>query len=155
LWTSPGLLSEQVNRQELWSVFTKQVAGSKLEADNSVQLRSSAGALPAQLLLLRSCWSSRPSKRTPGEYLHKPPQNWRFSTNRSGWTSDCHDGHDAGWLATVFEPLTKQTDPIVRRLLIMNGHSSHITANMVALRMRNVVDLLILSPHCSHLSGHY
>ena len=33
----------------------------------------------------------------------------------------------------------------------MDGHSSHITANVIAFCMQNAVDLLIMPPHCSHL----
>ena len=37
------------------------------------------------------------------------------------------------------------------RLLIMDGHSSHITGDLIALCMQKNIDLLILPPHCSHL----
>jgi transposase len=37
------------------------------------------------------------------------------------------------------------------RLLIMDGHGSHIIANMIALCMDNNINLLILPPHCLHL----
>jgi hypothetical protein len=33
----------------------------------------------------------------------------------------------------------------------VDGHSSHITANVIALYMRNAIDLLILPLHCSHI----
>jgi hypothetical protein len=33
----------------------------------------------------------------------------------------------------------------------VDGHSSHITANVIALCMRNAIDLLILPLHCSHI----
>ena len=33
----------------------------------------------------------------------------------------------------------------------MDGHSSHITGDMIALCMGSGIDLLILPPHCSHL----
>ena len=32
----------------------------------------------------------------------------------------------------------------------MDGHSSHVTANMIAFCMGHVIYLLILPPHCSH-----
>ena len=37
------------------------------------------------------------------------------------------------------------------RMLIIDGHSSHITSNMIALCIKNNTDLLILPPYCSHL----
>ena len=53
-----------------------------------------------------------------------------------------------GW---VFEPSTRPEDPTTRRLLIMDGHSSHITANVIAFCMQRAIDLMILPPHCSHI----
>lgn len=76
------------------------------------------------------------------------PSDWRFSTSTSGWTSDSH-GYE--WLTTVFEPTTRPTEPDSRRLLIMDGHSSHITANVIAFCMEHAIDLLILPPHTSHM----
>lgn len=76
------------------------------------------------------------------------PADWRFSTSNSGWISDSH-GYE--WLTTVFAPSTKPDDPSARRLLIMDGHSSHMTANVIVFCMQNVIDLLILPPHTSHL----
>ncbi|KYG40143.1 hypothetical protein M433DRAFT_78648, partial [Acidomyces richmondensis BFW] len=37
------------------------------------------------------------------------------------------------------------------RLLIMDGHGSHITANVIAHCMEHAIDLLILPPHTSHI----
>ena len=59
----------------------------------------------------------------------RTPPNWRFSTNNSGWTSDSH-GFE--WMTTIFKPITRLEDPSARRLLIMDGHSSHMTANLIA-----------------------
>ncbi|KAH0345035.1 hypothetical protein KCU83_g8029, partial [Aureobasidium melanogenum] len=76
------------------------------------------------------------------------PRDWCFSTSNSGWTSDSH-GYK--WLTTVFQPSTLPPDPTTRRLLIMDGHSSHITANVIRFCIQNAIDLLILPPHTSHL----
>ena len=75
------------------------------------------------------------------------PPNWRFSTSNKGWTTDSH-GFE--WIQTVFEPLTRPADPSERRLLIMDGHSSHMTAKFIALCMDSNIDMLILPPHTSH-----
>jgi hypothetical protein len=76
------------------------------------------------------------------------PADWRFSTSNSGWTSD---SHAYKWLSTVFEPSTRPADPTLHRLLIMDGHGSHITANVIAFCMEHAIDLLILPPHTSHV----
>jgi hypothetical protein len=78
---------------------------------------------------------------------HAPP-DWRFSTSNSGWTSDSHTYE---WLTTVFEPSTRPADPSLHRLLVMDGHGSHITANVIAHCMKHAIDLLILPPHTSHM----
>jgi len=38
-----------------------------------------------------------------------------------------------------------------QRLLIMDGHGSHITANIIACCMQHMIDLLILPLHTSHV----
>ncbi len=78
----------------------------------------------------------------------RTPRDWRFSTSNSGWTSDSHAYE---WLTTDFEPLTRPADPTHYRLLIMDGHGSHITANVMSHCMKPATDLLILPPHTSHM----
>ena len=76
------------------------------------------------------------------------PPEWRFSTSKSGWTSDSHAYE---WLTTVFEPQTRPSQAGARRLLVLDGHGSHMTANVIAYCMENEIDLLVLPPHCSHV----
>lgn len=51
----------------------------------------------------------------------------------------------------VFEPESRKKSGNHPRMLIMDGHSSHITGDMITLCIENDIDLLILPPHCSHL----
>ena len=74
--------------------------------------------------------------------------DWQLSTSNSSWTSDSH-GYK--WLTTVFELNTRPIDFMQWRLLIMNGHSSHMTANFIAFCMEHLIDLLILPPYTLHL----
>jgi len=76
------------------------------------------------------------------------PLDWRFSTSNSGWTSNSHAFE---WVQTVFEPCTRPASLEERRLLTMDGHSSHITAGLIAFCIDNAIDILILPPHCSHV----
>jgi hypothetical protein len=76
------------------------------------------------------------------------PPEWRFSTSKSGWTSDSHAYE---WLTTVFELQTQPSQANSRRLLVLDGHGSHMTANVIAFCMENEIDLLVLPPHCSHI----
>ena len=75
-------------------------------------------------------------------------RNWRFSTSTCGWTSDSHAFE---WLTTVFEPMTRPADPTLHGLLVVDGHGSHITANVIAHCMEHAIDLLILPPHTLHM----
>ncbi|RAL59416.1 hypothetical protein DID88_006790 [Monilinia fructigena] len=76
------------------------------------------------------------------------PQSWQFSTSTNGWTSNIHG---LEWLKRVFEPESKKVSGDRPRLLIMDGHSSHITGSFIAFCIEKDIDLLILPPHCSHL----
>ena len=49
---------------------------------------------------------------------------WRFSCNSKGWTSN---EHGVQWLRRCFEPATREKAKGEYRLLICDGHDSHIT----------------------------
>jgi hypothetical protein len=80
-----------------------------------------------------------------------PPQthsDWHFGVSENGWTSN-----ELGlrWLQRVFEPQTREIANNQRRLLVADGHGSHIRADFIAYCMEQDIDLLIMPPHCSHL----
>jgi len=54
------------------------------------------------------------------------------------------------WLTKRFLPFSRPYDQSQRRLLIVDGHSSHVQAQFIAECMREKVDLLILPAHSSH-----
>jgi hypothetical protein len=75
------------------------------------------------------------------------PENWKFSTSTSGWTSD---NHAYEWLTTLFEPETRRIDE-KQRLLLLDGHGSHLTARFIAFCIDKKIDLVVLPPHTSHI----
>jgi hypothetical protein len=75
------------------------------------------------------------------------PEKWKFSTSNSGWTSD---NHAYEWLTTLFEPETRRIDG-KRRLLLLDGYGSHLTARFIAFCLNKNIDLVCLPPHTSHL----
>jgi len=75
--------------------------------------------------------------------------NWRFNCNSKGWTSNKH-GLD--WLTRCFDPETRDKACGEYRLLICDGHDSHITAEWIAHCIDNKILLMILPPHSSHLT---
>ena len=72
--------------------------------------------------------------------------DWSWSSNTKGWTCDAI-GED--WIRSVFEPAT-HTD--ATRLLIVDGHGSHITAPFIRFCMDHDILVLLLPPHSSHLT---
>lgn len=79
---------------------------------------------------------------------YSTPPNWRFSTSTSSWRSDSH-GYE--WLTTIFEPETQLANANSKRLLIMDSHSSHVTANVIQFCITKNIELLILPPYTSHI----
>jgi hypothetical protein len=72
--------------------------------------------------------------------------DWKFITSKKGWTSDLI-GFE--WLKTHFQPFVSQTSNS-RHLLIIDGHSSHVTARFIAYCITSKIDLFLLPPHSSH-----
>ena len=74
--------------------------------------------------------------------------SWYFSTNTKGWTSNLHG---LEWLKRVFEPQTRTKARGQQRLLICDGHDSHISRSFISHCIQNRITLLILPPHTSHI----
>jgi hypothetical protein len=67
-------------------------------------------------------------------------------TSKKDWTSDLI-GFE--WLKTYFQPfVSKSTD--LQHLLIIDGHSSHVTARFIAYCITSKIDLFLLPLHSSH-----
>jgi DDE superfamily endonuclease/Tc5 transposase DNA-binding domain len=74
--------------------------------------------------------------------------NWYFSANSKGWTTNLHG---LEWLIRVFDPQTRDKAKGKRRLLICDGHDSHISGNFITYCMKENILVLILPPHTSHM----
>jgi hypothetical protein len=70
-----------------------------------------------------------------------------FSNSASGWTNN-----DVGlaWLEQVFERFTKQKARCGYRLLILDGHGSHLTSDFINFCNNNRILLAIFPPHATH-----
>jgi DDE superfamily endonuclease len=68
-----------------------------------------------------------------------PPFGWCFSRSSKGWTSMKH-GEE--WLILDFEPATREKANGRMRLLICDGHDSHITAHFIHHCIDNKIILL-------------
>jgi len=74
-------------------------------------------------------------------------EGWEFTATNNGWTTD---GTAVEWLQKVFLPRTQPPTP-EPRLLILDGHGSHVTKEFMSLCLQNNVFLLYLPPHTSHV----
>jgi hypothetical protein len=119
-----------------------KVVGGKQEWVTAIECISAAGEALAPLLIFKG---QDMNTRWINE---RSPKGWYFATSQNGWTSN-----DLGlaWLKTVFEPLTREKAAGRQRLLIADGHGSHIQGDFIAYCMENKIDLLIMPPHCSHI----
>lgn len=70
-----------------------------------------------------------------------------FTTSPSGWTND-----DVGlaWLEQVFDRYTKKKARRKYRLLIVDGHGSHLTMDFIRYCDDNKILLAIFPPHSTH-----
>ncbi|KAL8329939.1 hypothetical protein RB597_005300 [Gaeumannomyces tritici] len=73
--------------------------------------------------------------------------DWEFTATDNGWTND-RTGLE--WLQKIYLPGT-QPDPPQPRLLILDGHGSHVTKAFQYLCFQNNVYLLYLPAHSSHV----
>ena len=76
------------------------------------------------------------------------PQEWQIATSPNGWTSD---SIGLRWLKDVFEPYSKNHSVGAKQLLILDGHSSHLTADFDTFCKENAIICLCMPPHSSHL----
>ncbi len=76
-----------------------------------------------------------------------PFDNWQFHATENGWTNN---QTAIEWLKKVFIPYTQPLTP-EKRLLVLDGHGSHITDEFMLLCLQNNIQLLYLPPHSSHV----
>ena len=73
--------------------------------------------------------------------------DWVYTTSENGWTSN---RIALGWLQTIFLPETKP-DTDRARILLMDGHGSHMSTEFLWVCKQNRVQLVFLPPHSSHV----
>jgi DDE superfamily endonuclease/helix-turn-helix, Psq domain/Tc5 transposase DNA-binding domain len=76
------------------------------------------------------------------------PRDWHFEVSPNGWTSD-----EIGlrWLENVFIPSTSSRTKGKYRLLILDGHGSHLTPKFDKICSENNVIPICMPAHSSHL----
>lgn len=76
-----------------------------------------------------------------------PQDQAHFAVSTNGWSCDAL-GLD--WLENVFDRYTKQKAGNRRRLLLVDGHSSHVNMKFINLCDSLRILLMILPPHSTH-----
>jgi hypothetical protein len=70
-----------------------------------------------------------------------------FASSENGWSCDLLGQN---WLENVFNRLTKEKAKRERRLLIVDGHSSHVNMRFIDYADANRIVLAVLPPHSTH-----
>jgi hypothetical protein len=76
------------------------------------------------------------------------PNNWRLEVSPNGWTSD---EISVRWLEKLFIPSTSSRTKGKYRLLILDGHGSHLTPKFDEICEKNDIIPICMPPHSSHL----
>lgn len=76
------------------------------------------------------------------------PHNWSIGVSENGWTTN-----EIGmyWLEHVFQKYTKDRTIGRYRLLILDGHGSHVTPEFDQYCLNHSIIVLCMPPHSSHL----
>jgi hypothetical protein len=81
-------------------------------------------------------------------YLDSLPSDWTIAVSDNGWTTD---QLGLAWLTDVFHPHTKDYTKGVYRLLILDGHGSHVMPEFDLFCKDHCIITLCMPPHSSHL----
>ena len=92
------------------------------------------------------CLISKGQNLNSGWIPDETPAGWKFITSKKDWTSNLI-GFE--WLKADFQPFVSKSTNL-QHLLIIDGHSSHVTARFIAYYITSRIDLFLLPPHLSH-----
>ena len=70
-----------------------------------------------------------------------------FASTANGWSNNALG---LRWLQTTFENATKPKSDRTRRLLLVDGHSSHVNMDFIDWADRHRIIIMILPPHTTH-----
>lgn len=70
-----------------------------------------------------------------------------FAVSKKGWTNE---ELGMSWLSKIFNACTKEKAGNSKRLLLVDGHSSHVNLRFINYCDRNGIILAVLPPHSTH-----
>lgn len=74
---------------------------------------------------------------------------WKFGCNSTGWTNNFYGVEWIKHFDSMIQSNLQSSDEC--RLLICDGHDSHISANFISYCIQYQIDVIILPPHSSHM----
>ena len=75
------------------------------------------------------------------------PRDWHYAYNMKGWTNN---EHGIKWIK-LFDAATVHKTNGKKRLLLCDGHDSHISTELVRNSIDDDILILLVNPHSSHL----
>jgi hypothetical protein len=98
--------------------------------------------------VLPPCIIFKSSKYQQYAWFDDLPDDWRIEISENGWTTD-----EIGlrWLEKLFIPATTSRTRGRYRLLVLDGHGSHLTPHFDRLCEQNDIIPICMPPHSSHL----
>jgi hypothetical protein len=115
--------------------------GSSLETANGLQLFNRS---LREAGIHRGCRPISPLELVPRKHS---PGNWAIATTKNGWTDNATGFL---WLKHFNQHTSKRSNGAYR-LLILDGHESHHSAEFEAYCKENKIITLCMPPHSSHL----
>ena len=76
------------------------------------------------------------------------PRDWLIGVSNNGWTTN---GIGLTWLTDVFHKHTKDRTIGTYRLLVLDGHNSHVLPEFDRFCLDHQIVVLCIPPHSSHL----
>ncbi|EEA21528.1 transposon, putative [Talaromyces marneffei ATCC 18224] len=108
----------------------------------AIEATNSTGwALPSYIIF-------KATKNVRVGWFEDLPDDWRINISDNGWTTD-QIGLE--WLKTHFIPYINDRTRGKYRMLILNGHGSHLTAEFDRICTENNIIPIYMPPHSSHL----
>lgn len=105
-----------------------------------IAINAAGSVLPPQIIIA--------GKKHQSQWYPAIPKEYRISMSENGWTNDSL-GFE--WLQEIFEKHTASQTAGRYRLLILDGHSSHATANFDHFCTERRIIPLYMPSHSSHL----
>jgi len=115
--------------------------GGNREWVTVIECISAAGAYTKPTIIFKG-------KPLQHQWFQEETPDWVYTRSEKGWT---HNGVGLGWLRQVFIPGTRsETSESKGRILVLDGHASHVDVEFTDECHRNKVLYIYLPLHTSH-----